>query len=322
VHDDLQRSGRRRLVLAAAAGVVLLSAAIALLVFLPVVVTVLMFTAVLERLHVVSDVVRALLISVAIGMSVAVAGTAIAWRRAERAALISTQLQLATTPGTTLRVVPSWRVSETALPRLRRQLDTIAIAAGVRAPECAVVVDPAPNLLSIGRTPDTAWIVCTTGLLDELPPRELEAVLAYELGRVACQEVSLDTVVYACTARTFEVCAAMLQPHHGSLLLAPFAALALPLVGGCALLRRSALRAQARLSDGLAVQFCRDPVALLAALRRLDADPRTVRFAGTPNAHLWLQYPHTRASRWLLGTGRLLEARIRRLERMTNSIIR
>jgi hypothetical protein len=92
------------------------------------------------------------------------------------------------------------------------------------------------------------------------------------------------------------------------------------LFAGCALLRRTALGARARLSDGLAVQYCRDPVALVSALRRLDADPRTVRFAGTPNAHLWLDYPHTRASRWLLGTRRLLTARIRRLERMTESM--
>jgi Zn-dependent protease with chaperone function len=185
-----------------------------------------------------------------------------------------------------------------------------------------VVVDPAPNLLSVGRRPETAWIVCTTGLLDELPRRELEAVLAYALGRVACREVSLDTVVYACTANVYEAWAGTIGFDHGGILLAPIAVLALPLVAGCALLRRSALAARARLSDGLALQYCRDPVALLAALRRLAADPRTVRFAGTPNAHLWLDYPHTRVSRWLLGTGRLLGARIRRIERTTASFTR
>jgi Zn-dependent protease with chaperone function len=198
-------------------------------------------------------------------------------------------------------------------------LDTLSIAAGVLPPRCAVVVDPAPNLLSIGRRPDTAWIVCTTGLLEEFPRRELEALLAYELGRVACQEVSLDTVVYACTANTYEAWAGTIGFDHGGVLLAPLAVLALPLIAGCALLRRSALSARARLSDGLAIQFCRDPVALLAALRRLAADPRTVRFAGTPNAHLWLDYPHTRASRWLLGTRRLLNTRVRRLEKLTRS---
>jgi Zn-dependent protease with chaperone function len=158
--------------------------------------------------------------------------------------------------------------------------------------------------------------VCTTGLLETLPRRELEAVLAYELGRVACREVSLDTVVYACTARSYEVWAAALDGDEVSLLLAPITMVTLPLLAGCALLRRSALRAQARLSDGLAVQFCRDPAALLSALRRIEADGRIVRFAGAPNAHLWLDYPHTRASRWLLGTRRLLGARIRRLERL------
>ena len=34
------------------------------------------------------------------------------------------------------------------------------------------------------------------------------------------------------------------------------------------------------------------------------------------NAHLWLEYPHTRASRWLLRTHRILPLRVRRLEKL------
>jgi heat shock protein HtpX len=317
VHDDLQRTGRRRLVVTATAGVALLTASLALLVFPLVAVSVFVFGAAFGETSIGSDLVRSCWLSVAIGFVTAVVSAAIAWRNAERDALRTTDLQLATVPGARIDVVPSWRVSGEALPRVRTMLDTLSIAAGVPPPRCAVVVDPAPNLLSIGRAPETAWIVCTTGLLDEFPRRELEALLAYELGRIACREVSLDTVVYACTANTYEVWGGSFQFDHGAVLLVPFAALALPLLVGCALLRRFALSARARLSDGLAVQFCRDPLALLAALRRLAADPRTVRFAGTPNAHLWLDYPHTRASRWLLGSRRLLGARIRRLERLT-----
>jgi heat shock protein HtpX len=320
VHDELQRAGRRRLVVTAIAGVALLTTSLALLVFPIVWVSVVVFAAAFGDMAFGADFSRAVLLSLGIGLVTAVVSAAVAWRHAERDALRSTDLQLATVPGAHIDVVPSWRVSGEALPRVRTLLDTLSIAAGVLPPRCAVVVDPAPNLLSIGRTPESAWIVCTTGLLDEFPKRELEALLAYELGRIACREVSLDTVVYACTANTYEVWGGSFQFDHGAILLVPFAVLALPLLVGCALLRRFALRARARLSDGLAIQFCRDPLALLAALRRLAADPRTVRFAGTPNAHLWLDYPHTRASRWLLGTRRLLGARIRRLERLTASM--
>jgi heat shock protein HtpX len=320
VHEDLQRGGRRRLAVAAIAGVALLTVSLALLVFPIVAVSVVVLGAAFGDTSLGGDLLRSVWLSLGIGLVTALISAGIAWRHAERDALRTTDLQLATVPGARIDVVPSWRVRGEALPRVRTLLDTLSIAAGVLPPRCAVVVDPAPNLLSIGRTPESAWIVCTTGLLDEFPRRELEALLAYELGRIACREVSLDTVVYACTANTYEVWGGSFQFDHGAILLVPFAVLALPLLVGCALLRRYALSARARLSDGLAIQFCRDPLALLAALRRLATDPRTVRFAGTPNAHLWLDYPHTRASRWLLGTRRLLAARIRRLERLTASL--
>ena len=84
----------------------------------------------------------------------------------------------------------------------------LSLAAGVRAPAVAAVIDDAPNCLTVGRTPDRAWIVVTTGLVERLPKRELEAVLAYELGRVVELEVSLDTVVYALTGKVFELWAA------------------------------------------------------------------------------------------------------------------
>jgi Zn-dependent protease with chaperone function len=82
----------------------------------------------------------------------------------------------------------------------------------------------------------------------------------------------------------------------------------------CGALRAGALRSRSRLSDGLAIRFCRNPLALAKALRRILEDPRDVRRGDPANAHLWLEYPHTRASRWILGTHRILPRRVRRLE--------
>jgi heat shock protein HtpX len=186
----------------------------------------------------------------------------------------------------------------------------------VLPPRTAVVIDDAPNCLTIGRSPQTAWIVVTTGLLD-LPHRELEAILAYEIGRIAELDVSLDTVVYACTARSVALwLTGFGHFHESSLLTAPVAILVTPIVLGGFLLRGAALRNRARLSDGLAVRYCRNPVALAAALRRIHDDPREVRRGDSANAHLWLEYPHTRASRLFLRTHRILVRRIERVERV------
>ncbi len=219
-------------------------------------------------------------------------------------------------PGPRAGPKPPPRLPEDAVERAEKLLTGLGLAAGIDAPRVAVVIDEAPNCLTVGRRPDTAWIVVTTGLLDVLPKRELEAVLAYEIGRVVELEVSLDTVVYALTSRTFELwAAAFADLDEVSLLLAPLGLISAPFVIACAALRASVLRSRARLSDGLAIRYCRNPVALAHGLRRILEDPREVRRGDPANAHLWLEYPHTRASKLFLRTHRILPRRVRRLER-------
>ena len=219
-------------------------------------------------------------------------------------------------PGPRATPNPPPRMPPDALKQAERLLTGLGLAAGVHAPRVAVVIDDAPNCLTVGRRPESAWIVVTTGLLDLLPKRELEAVLAYELGRVVELEVSLDTVVYALTSRTLELwAAAFADLHHATLLFLPFAIVVAPYAIACMLLRRSVLRSRARLADGLSVRYCRNPVALARGLRLILEDTHEVRRGDPANAHLWLEYPHTRASRWLLRTHRILPQRVRHLER-------
>jgi heat shock protein HtpX len=251
-------------------------------------------------------------VSLAIGFVVAVGAFAWSLLHAEARVLEFVRAW----PGPRAAPSPPPRLPPEALPRAEKLLTGLGLAAGVHAPRVAVVIDDAPNCLTVGRTPATAWIVVTTGLLDLLPKRELEAVLAYELGRVVELEVSLDTVVYALTARTFELwAAAFANLDHMSLVFAPLAIVSLPFMVACGLLRAAVIRSRARLSDGLAVRYCRNPVALAHALRRILEDPHDVRRGDPANAHLWLEYPHTRVSRWLLRTHRILPRRVKRIER-------
>jgi heat shock protein HtpX len=220
-------------------------------------------------------------------------------------------------PGPDAAAQPPPSLPADTIVRVERLLAPLVLAAGVPAPRVAAIVDDAPNCLMVGRSPRTAWLVVTTGLVDTLSKRELEAVLAYELGRVAEREVAFDTVVYALTARTFEIWAAAFDDlDEVAVLLLPLGLLALPFFLAAVALRGAALRNRARLADGLAVRYCRDPGALARALRRVLDDPHEVRRGDPANAHLWLEYPHSRASRWFLRTHRILPRRIRRLERL------
>ncbi len=314
MHEDLISSARRRVRVVAAAGVLLLALTVTVLVF-PMALVVFAGFAVLG-----ADwglgwglVVWSLGASALIG--VLAAGAVFAWALARSEQRALEFVRAWPLPG--IERPPPPRLPDDAYRRVRNLVQGLSLAAGVLPPQCAVVVDDAPNCLTIGRRPRTAWIVVTTGLLDTLPRAELEAVLAYEIGRVTELDVSLDTVVYACTARVFELWGGVFDDiDEATLLLAPLALLAAPVVAGGVLLRAAALRSRAKLSDGLAVRYCRNPVALARGLRRIYEDPHEVRRGDPGNAHLWLEYPHTRASRWLLRTHRILPRRVDRIERI------
>lgn len=313
VHEDQIRSARRRIRLVAAGGLSVLTLTMAAIVF-PVA---WILGAVSNPLGTGLGLGWGLVAWsawISLGLGVAVAGVTFAWSLWHAEARVLDFVRA--WPGPRASPLPPPRLPPGAVERAEKLVTVLSLAAGVQAPKVAVVIDDAPNCLTVGRTPATAWIVVTTGLLDALEKRELEAVLAYELGRVVELDVSLDTVVYALTARTFELwAAAFADLDETSLLLAPLGLLALPFVVACGLLRGSALRNRAKLSAGLAVRYCRNPVALAKALRAILDDPHEVRRGDPANAHLWLEYPHTRASRWLLGSHRILPRRLRRLER-------
>lgn len=314
MHDDLVRSGRRRIIAVGAAGVLLLTLVVTV-VALPVALLVGLLGVALGSPWGVDGglVIWAVATSLALGLIVAVITFGTALFLAERRVVDD----VSAWPGFTPKPVPPFTTADADHRQLRQLLDSLSIAAGIPPPHAAVVVDPAPNCITIGRRPATAWVVVTTGLLAELPRAELEAVLAYQLGRITTLEVSLDTVVYASTARTFEIWAAVFDDFDEvSLLLLPLGVLAAPFVITAGLLRAFVLRSRARLADGLAVRYCRNPAALAAALRRLLDDTQTVRAGDPGNAHLWLEYPHTVVSRLFLRTHRILPRRIARLEQM------
>jgi len=69
-------------------------------------------------------------------------------------------------------------------PRLFRQVENLAITAGIPTPAIYVINDPAANAFATGRDPEHASIGVTTGLLEIMDDQELEGVLAHEMSHV------------------------------------------------------------------------------------------------------------------------------------------
>jgi heat shock protein HtpX len=86
------------------------------------------------------------------------------------------------------------QVSPQEAPRLHALIERLCIQADLPKPRVAVADTPMPNAFAIGRSPKTATVCATTGILDLLNDSELEAVLGHELTHVANRDVLVMTV--------------------------------------------------------------------------------------------------------------------------------
>ena len=79
-------------------------------------------------------------------------------------------------------------------PQLHGAIDRLCAMADMKKPRVAVADTDVPNAFATGRSPNTAVVCATTGLLRRLDEPELEAVLAHELSHVAHRDVAVMTI--------------------------------------------------------------------------------------------------------------------------------
>jgi len=85
-------------------------------------------------------------------------------------------------------------VTEAEAPELHGVVERLCALADVPKPAVAVADSDVPNAFATGRSPSSAVVCATTGLLRRLDTDELEAVLAHELSHIAHRDVAVMTV--------------------------------------------------------------------------------------------------------------------------------
>lgn len=152
-----------------------------------------------------------------------------------------------------LRAMRSYPVTEAERPELYRLVRELSARA--RAPMPRIYVSPtrAATAFAVGRTPARAGLCCTEGLLALLDERELRAVIAHELSHVR----NRDTLPSSTAGSA------------ASLALVAF----LPPVAAT-IVRLATAPGREYGADADAARITGDPLALAAALRKLDASTR------------------------------------------------
>lgn len=168
--------------------------------------------------------------------------------------------------------------------KIQNLLDGLAIAADIPPPRFAVIDDPAPNSFGVGTRPKNAIVGVTTGLSEALSRDEVEAVLAYEVSRIRSWDVALSSWTVALTGGAISA-----VDGGGDEILK--AILGWPARRFGEWLQVWALRDQGVERDREAVRFTRNPLSLVRALEKLDANPTNVQRVTRATAPLWIEYP-------------------------------
>ncbi len=79
-------------------------------------------------------------------------------------------------------------------PEFHALIERLCIQANMPKPRVGIADQQMPNAFALGRSPKTATVCATTGLLSLLSPAELEAVMAHELTHVQNRDVMVMTL--------------------------------------------------------------------------------------------------------------------------------
>jgi heat shock protein HtpX len=222
-------------------------------------------------------------------------------------------------------------VTETENPEIYRRVAPIVAnltrRMGLPMPKLWIIAEDSPNAFATGRNPAHASVAFTTGILQIMDDREIEGVVAHELGHVLHRDILISsvaaTIAAAITALASMARWAMIfggmrrdDDDDGAgwagllmIFLAPIAALVIQLWIS---------RTREYDADVASAQYTGTPYNLISALQKLETYSKRIPMEATPaTQHLFIIQPFT--GQWL---GRLFsthpstEDRIARLQAM------
>ena len=213
-------------------------------------------------------------------------------------------------------------------PRLYRIVENLTIATGMPMPKVYLMDDPAPNAFATGRDPRHAIVAATTGILEIMDDRELEAVMAHEISHVRNYDIRVSMIAFGLVSaiailsdialrmfffsdrRENNVNPAVLVVGIVLIVLAPIIA---------AIVQMAISRQREYLADASGVMATRDREGLASALEKLQQYGRPMQRQNTSTAHLFLNNPLKPGFfSKLFSTHPPLEERIARLRQNAN----
>lgn len=211
-------------------------------------------------------------------------------------------------------------------PRLWRIVENLAITNGMPMPRVYIMQDAAPNAFATGRDPDHALVAATTGILELMDDRELEGVMAHEMGHVKNYDIRVSMIAFGLASAIgilSDIALHMMwfgggrgnrEGSNPIMMIAGIVVIILaPVVA--ALIQAAISRQREYLADATGALTTRDPEGLASALEKLKSASRPMQRQSTATAHLFFSNPLKSSSMTnLFSTHPPLDERIARLQ--------
>jgi heat shock protein HtpX len=176
---------------------------------------------------------------------------------------------------------------------------TLCQRMGLPMPKLWLIPESSPNAFATGRNPSHSSVAFTEGLLQVMSDRELEGVIAHELGHVLHRDILISSVA-ATIAGALTMLARMAfffggtsrrdNEEGGS----PVGALAMLIVGPIAamLIQMAISRTREYSADAAAKQYTGGPDGLVSALQKLESYSKRIPMDASPaTAHMFIVKP-------------------------------
>lgn len=187
-------------------------------------------------------------------------------------------------------------------PRLYRIVENLAIATGMPTPKVYIIDDPAPNAMATGRDPRHASVAATTGILEVMSDRELEAVMAHEMGHVQNYDIRVSMIAFGLVSAIGILSDLALHMfwfggdrregnglHPVVLIIGILLILIAPVLA--MLIQFAISRQREYLADATGAMTVRDSEGLALALEKLQQYGQPMQHQSTSTAHLFLNNP-------------------------------
>lgn len=187
--------------------------------------------------------------------------------------------------------------------RLVDILDALMVSSGLPAkPKLYIMESDQPNAFATGRDPNHSVICVTTALLDKLDYYELEGVVAHEMGHIKNYDIRLSAVLTVMVglviilsdffSRTF-LWGRFDDDDNGSNALMMLISVVLLMLASLfgKLMKLAISRKREFMADATAVEFTRNPDALISALEKLDSDTSKLRQANNSTENMYIVTP-------------------------------